>query len=636
MPPPTSTFTSSLEITINGTTIPRVNYLRINQRFESHHSFEISVSPSTLAGQSERLRNVADSFMGHRVAIRMSQTREGFPTQYNTFIGVVMSVKLIRGQSQSSSYLITGFGLSIFLAMGLGTRSYSEKTLSDIVNSTLSHDWVLNSPTYTTPIPYVTQYDEDRFHFLQRLADRYGEWFYYNGEKLIFGKNARPSTPTVTLMHSRNFFDMEYGLRITPVKWKTSYFNYEAFERFDADSGAEQVSGLSSLSQMMLDRSEQTFIDNGLNEIGYQDFVTEAALKQAVKVEKSERANQLAIISGRTPEMELKIGNLVSIVEPIYQNGVIVDRVEYGTFVITALYHSVDGSGVYQAYFEGIPQDTDMPPVNYNVIPRKATPQVAIVKDTADPLELGRVQLQMWWQGVPAPEPNQLTPWVRVAMHMTGKSKSYFIPEVDDTVMVDFEYGNPDLPFVVGSLYANDSGLRKPGGELFRSDNHIKGIISRAGNHIIIDDTDGKEKIRIFNKEEKNLIELSLDGTHITIKSEGDINFEAGGDINMKAQKYNVTLEDTMEVTTDKSVSITAQKEIAAYTETGGIFLDSKDKLNLKSAMGTEMTSDMSIKVDGLDVNIEAKTNANVKGSAQLNLEGGVAAALSGAIVKIN
>ncbi|MDF7820366.1 contractile injection system protein, VgrG/Pvc8 family [Runella sp. MFBS21] len=632
----TSTFTSNIEITINGTTIPRVNYLRINQRFESHHSFEISVSPSTLAGQSERLRNVADSFMGQRVAVRMSQTREGFPTQNNTFIGVVMSVKLVRGQSQNSSYLITGFGLSIFLAMGLGTRSYSEKTLSDIVNSTLSDDWVLNSPTYTTPIPYVTQYDEDRFHFLQRLADRYGEWFYYNGEKLIFGKNARPSTPTITLMHSRNFFDMEYGLRITPVKWKTSYFNYEEFQRFDADSAAEQVSGLSSLSQMMLDRSEQTFTDNGLNEIGYQDFVTEAALKQAVKVEKSERANQLAIISGRTPEMELKIGNLVSIVEPIYQNGEIVDRVEYGTFVITALYHSVDGSGVYQAYFEGIPQDTDMPPVNYNVIPRKATPQVAIVKDTADPLELGRVQLQMWWQGVRASEPDQLTPWVRVAMHMTGKSKSYFIPEVDDTVMVDFEYGNPDLPFVVGSLYANDAGPRKPGGELFRSDNHIKGIITRAQNHIIIDDTDGKEKIRIFNKEEKNLIELSLDGTHITIKSEGDINFEAGGNINMKAQKYDVTLKDMMRVNTEESVYISAQKEVAAYTETGGIFLDSKDKLNLKSAMGTEMTSDMSITVDGLDVSIDAKTNTNVKGSVQLNLEGGTVAALSGPMVKIN
>ena len=133
MPPPTSTFTSSLEITVNGVTITRVNYLRINQRFESHHSFEISVSPAMLAGQTDRLRNIADTMVGQRITINLSQSREGQATQNNLFVGVVMAVRLIKGQSQTSGYLITGSGISMFLSVGPGTRSFTDKTLSDII-----------------------------------------------------------------------------------------------------------------------------------------------------------------------------------------------------------------------------------------------------------------------------------------------------------------------------------------------------------------------------------------------------------------------------------------------------------------------------------------------------------------------
>ncbi len=635
MATPTSTFTSSLEISVNGITIRQVNYLRINQRFESHHNFEISVSPSALSEQIDGLRSIADTIVGKRISIKMSKSREGHPTQSNLFVGVVMAVRLIKGQSQTSGYLITGSGLTTFLSMGPGTRSFSDKTLADIVRPMLPSDWEIVSPTFSSPIPYVTQYDEDKFHFLQRLADRYGEWFYYNGEKIIFGKNARPSAPTIHLSHSHNLFDMEYGLRITPVNWKTSYFNYEVFQRFDAESSTVQVSGLSSLSQLMLDRSSHTFTDHSLNEINYTAFATQNDLENAVKVEKSERANRLAILSGRTPEMELKIGNLISVAEPIYENGNIIRKEDYGTFVVTALNHYIDSANTYQAHFEGISQDTEMPPVNYYVNPRKATPQLAIVKDTADPLELGRVKVEFWWQGARAAE-DQTTPWIRVANAMTGRSKSYFIPEVDDTVMIDFEYANPDLPYVAGSLYTNDSGPRKPGAELFRADNHIKGIISRGGNHIIIDDTEGKEKISIYNKEKKNKIELSLDGTHITIKSEGDINLQAGGDINMKAKNIDLKAEDDFKLNAGKNANI--------ITETKDILLSSGNAIIEEATGSFSMDAGSDLGARGVNVNVGASANlkmegkamASLKSDAMVEVEGSAMAKLKGGMVMIN
>jgi type VI secretion system secreted protein VgrG len=633
MPPPTSTFTSSLEITVNGVTIRRVNYLRINQRFETHHGFEISVSPATLGQQAEDLRSLADTIVGKRISINLSQSRPGQQAQNNLFVGVVMAVRLIKGQSQTSGYLITGSSLSRFLSIGPSTRSYTDKALADIIQ--FPDGWGLCSPAFTTTIPYVTQYDEDRFHFYQRLADRYGEWFYYNGEKMIFGKSARPSAPTIELIQGRNLFDMEYGLRITPVRWKASYFNYESFQRFDGDASGEQVSGLSSLAQLMLDRSDATFADAHINDIGYSDFATATDLNKALRVERSERANRLAIISGRTPEMELKIGNLVSVADPTYENGSVTNEGSYGELVVTALNHYIDSSGVYQAHFECIPQDTDMPPVNYNIIPRRATPQLGVVKDTADPSELGRVKVQFWWQGNGRAPEEATTPWIRVASAMTSHSKSYFIPEVDDTVMVDFEYGNPDLPYVTGSLYANDGGPRKPGAELFRADNHIKGIITKGGNHIIIDDENGKEKIKIFNKENKNKIELSLDGgSHINIHSDGTINMSATN-INIKAsEELKMEGKNLVKIESDTLIDAKSQDVITLYgVSKAGIGSDDKC-LSSGARVGITATSEM--KVESATIEVSADATAAIKAGGQLSLEGTGMAELKGGMVMIN
>lgn len=623
----TSTFTSSIEITIDDVVIRRVNYLRISQRFEGHHSFEISVSPSMLTGQSSRLRDLADTLVGERCSIRLSQTRAGAATQTQLFVGGVSAIRLVKGQSQTDTYIISGLSLTMFLEAGKHTQSFIDKTIADIVNASIgSSSRVSCSPTYTAPIPYITQYDEDRFHFLQRLAETYGEWFYYDGEKVIFGKNARVSSPTIALTNDSNLFDLEYGLRVLPFKFKASYVSYETYQRFDADSSAEQVAGLSSYSQLALDKSNRIYGDD-INDLTFTSpYSAESELKTAVKLQKSERTTKLAVLSGRTPEMELKIGGLISVREPIYADGRIRETVDYGTFVVTQLNHSIDSRGVYQAYFQAIPQDTDFAPVSYNIIPRLASPQTARVKEINDPLKLGRVKVRFWWQGGRAHE-EVTTPWIRVSSMMTSHSKSYFIPEIDDIVMIGFEYGNPDLPYVIGSLYAKDGGIQEPGNELFTSDNHLKGIITRGDNHIIIDDTDGKEKISIYNKDKKNKIELSLDGTHISITSNGDINLTAGGDIKMKAKNIKMEAETDWKVKADHAVIETQSGDIE--------FISGKDLLET-AMVNVKIGATAELSATGTIIKIEADATAEIKANAKLDIDGGAMATLKGGMVMIN
>ena len=628
----TSTFTAGIEITINGVTIRRVNYLRINQRFESHHDFEISVSPEMLAGQTNKLFNMADTFVGQRATIKLTQGRAGATAQNQVFMGGVTSVKLLKGQSQTDTYLISGLSPTMFLSAGRKTCSFENKTLSDIVTICCGTSGVSKSPAHTAPIPYVTQYEEDKFHFLQRLAERYGEWFYYDGETIIFGKNARTAKPAIQLVNGSNLFDMEYGLRVVPLRFKTSYFSYEEFQRFSADSNDQQVSGLHSFSQMAMGHANEIFIDDTLNTVEFQDFVSEAELGKSVKLKKSEQTNKLAVLNGRTPEMELKIGNLIHVKELVNNPGP--DEIDYGTFVVSRVGHSIDSFGVYQAVFEAIPQDVNYPPADYRIVAPKAQPQLAVVRDTADPLELGRVRVQFWWQG-PAAEEEGKTPWIRVSSAMTGASKSYFIPEVNDTVMVDFEYGNPDLPYVAGSLYAKDDGPRKPGSELFRSDNHIKGIITRGGNHIIIDDEDGKEKISIFNKENKNKIELSLDGgPHMNIHSDGTINMSATN-INIKAsEELKMEGKNLVGIDSD-SMILVKSKDNTEIRSTSITYLHSDDKCLIHGSR-VGIVADSEIKVECVSIEVAAEATAAIKANAQLSLEGSGMAELKGGMVMIN
>lgn len=635
MPPPTSTFISSIEISINGVTITRANYLRINQRFETHHNFEISVSPEMLVGQENTLQNIANQFIGKGATIRLTQTRPGATAQNLVFYGGVTSVRLIKGQSRTSTYLISGVSPTIPLSAGIRTRSFENQTLADIVNSCYSSPGLRVSPNFIAPIPYVTQYQEDKFQFLQRLASRYGEWFYYDGENIIFGKPARPSAPTIDLASGTNLFEMEYSLRVIPLKFKPSYFNHEAFDRFDANSANIQVSGLSSLAQLAADRSDIVFADDTLNTIHLQNFEALPDLEEATRLEKAVRTNKLALLTGVSPEMELKIGNLIHVTDPAYTNGELTNTVDYGTFVVVSLYHSLDSSGIYQVRFEAVSQDADFPPVTYLVAQPQATPQLAVVKDTADPLELGRVKVEFMWQGSGIATSPGTTPWIRVSSAMTSHSKSYFIPEVDDTVMVDFEYGNPDLPYVAGSLYANDNGPRKPGAELFRPDNHIKGIITRGGNHIIIDDEDGKEKILIFNKENKNKIELSLDGEpQINIHSEGEINMTAKN-INIKAsEELKMEGKNLVQIESDTLIDAKSQDEIKIYgVSKAGIGSDDKC-LSSGARVGITATSEM--KIESATMELAANATMDLKASASLAIDGGAMAALKGVMVMIN
>jgi hypothetical protein len=89
---------------------------------------------------------------------------------------------------------------------------------------------------------------------------------------------------------------------------------------------------------------------------------------------------------------------------------------------------------------------------------------VGIVKDIKDPQNLGRVKVDFPWLAedadavsISSEEDRAHSFWARIATFMAGKGRgAYFVPEVDDEVLVAFEHGDIDRPFVLGGLWNVD------------------------------------------------------------------------------------------------------------------------------------------------------------------------------------
>ncbi len=623
--PSTTQLIATAEVTINGIQLPRFNSVYLNQPFENHHTFEISLSPDMLPNRSPvvRLNDLADSFVGEQITIKFKQgVSVGGKVngqQGQLFRGIVTSVRLSRSQSSTTSVIISGSSPTILLCAGKTIRSFTNMTLKDIVGKLTGAAGLTSKidPDWTIPFPYTAQYEEDEYTYLQRKAQAWGEWMYYDGETFIFGKKARPSSTPVALTLGVNLFDMEYALRVTPLNSKWLNDNFLDNTKHQAPSSSP-VDGLQTSAKIAADKSEKLFnviptmVDPGLH--------TSSSLQDVAKRNKAKQANELAVLQGRTPEMELRVGGLVKIKEGVYDvadsrlGAVKLDTIDYGQFIITRLTHYVDARGVYQATFEAIPEAADHPPVEYNVPSYVLKTDIAVVKDVNDPDGLGRVKLQFSWQK----DDNLTTDWVTLSHPMSGKDRGvYFIPELEENVWVDYMFGEPDFPFVISSWYHLEA---KPG-ELFNKENNIKGIVTRSGNHIILNDESGKESIKIYNKDKKNSIELSLDGTHITIKSDGNINIQAGGEINMSAG-------GDINIESKKALGIVATDSIDVVTETGDISVVSGKEL--------EIVATTALKEIGKTIEITADATAAVQASAELKLDGGPMTTIKGGMVMIN
>jgi uncharacterized protein involved in type VI secretion and phage assembly len=197
---------------------------------------------------------------------------------------------------------------------------------------------------------------------------------------------------------------------------------------------------------------------------------------------------------------------------------------------------------------------------------------VGIVTSNQDPDGRGRVKVSFPWRGG-----SDESYWARIASPMAGNGRGMvFYPEVSDEVLVAFEQGDINQPYVVGALW---NGKDKPPETNTDGKNNIRKIKSRSGHEIILDDSSDQKKEKV------------------------EIHTSAG---------HRITLDDT---------AGSEKIEIVDKTGSNSITIDSVQN-------SVAINSSMQLKIKATTIEIEADATMTLKAGATLTLQG--------ALVKIN
>ncbi len=177
---------------------------------------------------------------------------------------------------------------------------------------------------------------------------------------------------------------------------------------------------------------------------------------------------------------------------------------------------------------------------------------VGLVTNNQDPEKLGRVKVKFPWLS-----DTDESFWARVATPMAGKNRGlYLLPEVDDEVLVAFEHGQVEFPYILGALWNGKDTQPESNGD---GKNNMRSLTSRSGHVVRLDDTDGSEKIEIIDKTGKNKMTFSAADNTITIAADADITIQSNtGKVKLVGQGIELSSQAEVKIEASSTADLKA------------------------------------------------------------------------------
>ena len=361
----------------------------LTQRTNAHDEFTIVVNDTAIDDFKGQVMKNSQNLLGQNIAINFHQ----FGSVIYTFKGIIANICNKKNEGGGYGTLhISGYAPSIVLDGGKTCQSYENKTLPEIIaeatqeypqESQIHIEGLINNEE---KIPYTVQYNESDYQFIQRLAKRYGEFFYYNGTQFIFGSRAQK---TVTLYEGGDLSEVEFELLLKPQKF--NYLSYNSQMTRTELKGSDQTepqykenpfqfTAIKASEKVFAKTTEQTY--GALPDEFRGDY-----LKEAVQREKEKR-EQLMQVRGKSRNPHVCIGGFVKLKD--------INDLPMETYRVIEVKH-YQGEGDYYNEFVAIPDVFVAYYYDEQALP-KAEQQPARVIDNNDPQGWGRVRVQFIWQ----------------------------------------------------------------------------------------------------------------------------------------------------------------------------------------------------------------------------------------------
>jgi phage protein D len=421
------------------------------------------------------------------------------------------------------------------LARGSHVRSFANVTDGDLVHSMADEARLQAEVGPTNQVySYVLQANETNLAFLQRRAAALGYLLFVEGETL-FCKAPESAKPSIEVIWGETLY--EFRPRLTTVGqisevfargWdpttKQPIYGKAADSRIAPQVGNQHRGGRRSGGEV----AQQAF------DLATELLVADRPIRSQVL---ADRLAQAAAdrMAGHFIEAEGQCAGIPALVAGIPLTiSAVGDRFS-GSYFVTGATHVASPTDGYQTSFtiSGLNPATLLYLLAPETESLAATGLViGIVTDNEDPNGEGRVKVSFPWLS-----PDHASDWARVVNVGAGNARGVqFLPEVNDEVLVGFEMGDINYPYVLGGLW---NGVDLPPR---KSQQAIKGgkvrqriILSRTGHEITLDDDESTGGITIKDRA-GNTITFDSNSKSVTIAAQRDLSIVAQGNITIEAQ----------------------------------------------------------------------------------------------------
>ncbi|WP_029906690.1 type VI secretion system Vgr family protein [Prevotella sp. 10(H)] len=590
---------------IEGEEVNKVS-LYLNQEFGHHHTFRVILDYDII--KKNFLGNPTDqiNLIGKTLDIELQQGNERGKAY--EFRGIINDVHMEGREGKHGYLVICGYSPTYLLERGkrldifadMGLQEVFEEVTDGVQGSALSK---VNSPVYNVPLNFLMQYNESDWEFLQRLSAISGETLFYTGRDLVFGQYKDWAATNV--MYDKELTHIQFGSRLLANKFTNYQYLPEKDETLIQES-PDKIENSNEYVDLAAQKAKTMVKDRPVLIPPSLEVEDKGALNDMAERRKASTAARTVYIKGIAKTCDPRIGRLITISMPQGMS----EFGDLGTYRVVKVTHTIDENHHYSCEFEAIPSSLKFFPVQEIKMP-VASSLLGTVINNADPEGQGRVRVEF-----PFAKDRVSATWMRVMTPHAGSSDIVnknrgivFIPEEGDQVMVGFEFGDPNRPYVMGSMFHGTNG--EGGGEK----NFKKSIITRSGSKLEFADIEDEEKYTvILQHNDNNTVSISVE------KDKGTIHIESTQDIFIKAPEL-IQMEAKQIIMKAELIQATAEDKIEMVAQSM-LHAESGDKVEILGAtVAQESTGEFTLK--GETVSMKASSKMNIDGGSKMNVKAG-------------
>ena len=491
----------------------------ISRLFEFHAqllaTFDTTIDPKALIGSKISIAIALNDAVGSRWVN-----------------GIVASFEQTSGDIEFDVYHARIVPSLWQLTLSANCRVFQNMTVMDIVKKVIG-EYGLSLSDQTSAshkaLDYCTQYDESDFHFVSRILEQSGIFYWFehteHDNKIVFGDGRSayadcPLSSSVSYEPGGSGREGAYGSGISEFsataamvsgKHSTRDYDYRTYGPHDVPAKVSASPfGNNGYEDFLYPAGEEGYVKAAGKELSAPDFAalfldSEAGASDAVSEVFQGTSNARSFCCGYTFSMDKHPRSL-------WSRKYLLTQVSHQvTQVPSYKADGMAGGPGYSNRFSAVSSDLVFKPAQTALRPKIYGPQTAmVVAPSGEEMfidKLGRVCVQFFWDRDRKPNTIDNT-WVRVAQAWAGSGwGTFFWPRLNDEVVVQFLNGDPDNPVVTGSVY---NGVNVPkyklpdmstrSGLVTRSS---KGGSAQNANELRFEDKTGSEQI--FLNAEKDM-----------------------------------------------------------------------------------------------------------------------------------